>query len=441
MKRRLGFIILICIIAVTLTAQLARADSIVMVGACATSYYPWSLEIQNSYGYIADLYSFVIIDVSNPSNPTIKSVLEDPLTDRAKGVFLKDTLAYVRSTSILAIVNIANVDTPLTVGYCGISSEVSHTGIFVSDTIAFVTDRTDGIIICNVKDPTNPFVVDTFATDLAINLTMRDSILFIADYDSLLIVNAKDPLNLFRISSVAIPEGVYDVAVQGNYAYATEMSSYGTDGKVKIIDISDIQNPIVIGEMVGIRGDPVAIYLENGYVYVAAEDWWQPPKKKQGKANVEGGIRIGYTNPDSSSVIASYDTPGNPQDVYVVGDLIYVADYDSVQILRHIGAGVEEGTKIKVKRVRIKVHPNPFSGVTNIAFTITSSKNGRIEIYDAGGRKVRTLYTGRLSPAKYRFYWNGLDDRGGKVVNGEYFATITLNGLVVAKKKIVYIIK
>jgi len=438
-KTKLTFLMVLSVFAVSLTAQTVRADSIVRVGACATSYYPWNLEIVNSFGYVADLYSFAIIDVSDPSNPALKSILEDPFTDRAKALFLKDTLAYVRSTSILAIVDVANVDSALTIGHCGIPPEVLHTGIFVSDTVAFATDRTDGIIICNVKDPTNPFVVDSFPTNIAINLTMRDSLLFIADYDSLLIVNAKDPLNLFRVSSVSIPEKAYDVAVQDNYAYIAGMSSYGTDGKVKIVDISNIQSPIVVGEMIGIRGDPVVIYLENGYTYVAAADWWQPPKKKQGKADIEGGIRIGYANPDSSPVIASYDTPGNPQDVYVVGNLIYVADYDSVQILRHIVAGIKENAQLKVQKVKLKVWPSPFRKKANILFTITASYKGSIEIYDAGGRKVRTLYNGRLFPAKYRFYWTGLDDRGKEVVNGEYFTILTLNGSIVAKKKIVYV--
>lgn len=427
----------------------AQTDNIVRVGACATEYYPWNLVVQDSLLYLADRGSFVIVDVSNPTSLQVRDIIENPATDRAKAVatnvFTKDSLAYVRSNSFLTVINTIDPDSLVMIGYTSglpLWGGIDPRGLFVSDTIAYVANSDHGVIICNVKDPTHPFVIDSFPTYRAINLTMRDSLLFIADFDSLLIVNAKDPLNLFRVSSVSlleVCEPVYDVAVEGNYAYLTARGFDSGVGKVVIVDISNVENPEVVGEIIGIRGDPVAIYLENGYVHVAAQDWWELPKKKEGKADVEGGVRVGFTDPDSSAVVTSYDTPGSPQDIYVVGDLIFVADYDSVQILRHIGMGVEENEELRITNCELKIYPNPFREKMTISFTISSPTEGALEVYDISGRKVRTLYNGNFFPAKYRFYWNGRDDRDEAVVGGKYFLVLSLKNLLAATKEIIYI--
>ncbi|MCK4307850.1 hypothetical protein KAW50_06470 [candidate division WOR-3 bacterium] len=409
-----------------------QADSIVRVGACKTAYHPKSLIVRDSLLYLADGGSFVVIDVSNPASPWVRSVLEDIITDRAEivttNLFVKDTLVYIRSNVFLTIVSVANPDSCEIIGYTGDLPNVSHErGMFISDTIAFLPCNIAGVWMCNVADPTNPTIIDTsFPTYCAINLTMRDSILFIADGDSVLIVNAKDPMNLQRISSVPTLEHVsggalYDVAVQGNYAYFTA-SWYYSPGKLGIVDISDLKNPEIIGEVRGLKGGPEAIYLENEYAYIATVNQYDP--------FVKGGIRVvDIENPDSASRTVSYDTPGSPKDIYVVGDLIYVADYDSVLILRHIRSGIEEREKLKLQSVELKVYPSPFKRQVAIEFTVPFSANACLEIYDAVGRKVRTLYNGILWHTTFKFYWNGKDDYGKEVAVGKYFVAFTPEGL------------
>ncbi len=429
-KRFIGSLILLFAI-----PSFAQADSIVRVGACKTAYHPKSLIVRDSLLYLADGGSFVVIDVSDPTNPWVRSVLEDPfgITPEVVGinVFAKDTLAYIRENEVFAIINIVDPDSLFLIKAILIPGCMGDPrGLFVADTIAFLANMNHGIIICDIKDPTNPSWVDTFSTYWAINLTMRDSILFIADLDSVLIVNAKNPMNLQRISSVPSLElkgthgRIYDVAVRGDYAYFT-VNWYWSPGKLGIVDISDLKNPEIIGEVRGLKGAPVAIDLENDYVYIAAS--WAESRKEKG---VRGGIRVAdIANPDSASLTVSYDTPGNPKDVYVVGDLIYVADYDSVQILRHICSGIEEREKLKLQSVELKVYPNPFKRQVAIEFTVPFSANACLEIYDAVGRKVRTLYNGILWHTTFKFYWNGKDDYGKEVAVGKYFVTLTPEGL------------
>ncbi len=70
-------------------------------------------------------------------------------------------------------------------------------------------------------------------------------------------------------------------------------------------------------------------------------------------------------------------------------------------------------------------YPNPFNPSTNINLDIPTRKgavtNVSLIIYNALGKKVRTLFEGSAAPGHYSFKWNGLDNNGIKVPSGFYF--------------------
>lgn len=67
-------------------------------------------------------------------------------------------------------------------------------------------------------------------------------------------------------------------------------------------------------------------------------------------------------------------------------------------------------------------HPNPFNPRTAIPFYLESSGTPRLQIFDLGGRRVRTLLAGDLIEAGQReIIWNGRDDSGHSVPSGIYF--------------------
>ena len=68
--------------------------------------------------------------------------------------------------------------------------------------------------------------------------------------------------------------------------------------------------------------------------------------------------------------------------------------------------------------------PNPFragTDLTSIHFKLSHTSPARVEIFDATGRKVRTLHEGTLTPGAHTLVWNGLDDAGHEVGAGVYF--------------------
>ena len=65
--------------------------------------------------------------------------------------------------------------------------------------------------------------------------------------------------------------------------------------------------------------------------------------------------------------------------------------------------------------------PNPFNASTTIAFDVSGTVPVHLVVYDVLGRRVRTLYSGKLLMAgHYRTSWNGRDDEGRSAASGVY---------------------
>jgi hypothetical protein len=68
-----------------------------------------------------------------------------------------------------------------------------------------------------------------------------------------------------------------------------------------------------------------------------------------------------------------------------------------------------------------QVHPNPFNPATTISFDLPQAARVRLEIFDAAGRRVRTLANEERAAGRYEVRWNGTDDRGSGAASGVYF--------------------
>ena len=81
-------------------------------------------------------------------------------------------------------------------------------------------------------------------------------------------------------------------------------------------------------------------------------------------------------------------------------------------------------------------YPNPFNPATRIAFTMAQADDVSLEVFDLLGRKVKTLFAGRLSAGTHEFEWDATTDSGGKVASGVYFYRLISQTAKQAKKMI-----
>jgi hypothetical protein len=84
----------------------------------------------------------------------------------------------------------------------------------------------------------------------------------------------------------------------------------------------------------------------------------------------------------------------------------------------------------------LSVSPSPAAGDVSVAWALPSAGEARVEVFDAAGRRVRTLADGRFPPGPQRARWDGRDEDGVRAPAGVYFVrAVTAFG--VQKKRFV----
>ena len=68
--------------------------------------------------------------------------------------------------------------------------------------------------------------------------------------------------------------------------------------------------------------------------------------------------------------------------------------------------------------------PNPFNAHTEIRFDLAAAGTIELTIYDAQGRRVRTLESGEWAAGPHRSIWDGTDSAGRTVASGVYYASL-----------------
>ncbi len=64
--------------------------------------------------------------------------------------------------------------------------------------------------------------------------------------------------------------------------------------------------------------------------------------------------------------------------------------------------------------------PNPFNPVTTVSFDLPAVAAVRLVIYDAAGRRIRTLVDAPLPAGRHELKWDGTGDNGRPVASGVY---------------------
>jgi len=133
------------------------------------------------------------------------------------------------------------------------------------------------------------------------------------------------------------------------------------------------------------------------------------------------GVRIYDTTTDSQVAFVDVGLP--PFDIVFTQQPM--ASVDSVPENRDDAAAVT-----------VYTHPNPFVSSTTITYTLTGTEVApvRLAVFDAMGRKVRTLAGGETPPGTFMVNWDGRDDLRRPVAPGVYFCRVESNGPAAGKK-------
>lgn len=348
---------------------------------------------------------FRILDAANPTN--VEQISRFVTAGTTPDAAVNDGYVYIAEQEPNFGLTTAGIQDPRN------PESVSHlafgnppTGIDIANGRAYLTFG-DRMRIVNVQDPEFPSVLGTFLvglpTTFLADVTVAGTTAYVYDYDidGIRIVNVANPGSPQQIGTYQAPGIVFDVAVDGNIAYL------GTSEGLQVIDVSTPSNPTLISNL-PFPSECFAVLLKESTAYVCA--------------GPSGVFAVDISDPTTPLISGQYDTDRAGAaclyyDYIVVADVsngIFVLADDTAVATRPIATGPV-----------LRAYPNPFNPSTTVSFSVPTSGNVSLRVFDPHGALVRTLATGRYDAGIHTASWDGLDGAGNPSASGVYFCRLT----------------
>ena len=338
-----------------------------------------------------------IYSVSDPTNPVYLGRVLDAATvtyhhsgyptEDGKHLFITNELAEHPMADI-TVWNIENPAVPYLVASIGDSTATAH-NLYIIDDYAFASYYTAGFKVFDVGDPTMPVLVYEYDTSADSGEVWRGAFgVYPFTPSGNIYVSDRD--NGFFVFSIA--EGATAVLITRFQA------SYADAGVRLTWDIGSADG------------------LQGFHIYRSSEP--------------SGGLtRI---NPQMVGAEDAYEFTDN--DVQPGATYWY-----------RLGAIDDDGEFFShVQKVRIpdtgltlrQNYPNPFNPSTRIEYELPAAGHVTLAVYDAEGRRVRTLIDRHRSSGPHMAMWDGRDDEGRFVATGVYFYRIVTTESVQTKRMV-----
>ncbi|MCH7761720.1 choice-of-anchor B family protein [candidate division TA06 bacterium] len=285
--------------------------------------------------------------------------------------------------------------------------------------------------VVNLADPENP-VQDTFVIVPGLHdLYARNDTVFTAEGSSpyFSFYDLSNKTNPQLIKRVQIPSAGYVHNIWasdiGPYVMTTEETPFKS---VKMWDISDTSNIVMVGEYLGANGLAHNTHIQGRFAYISHY--------------TTGIVVVDIADPTNPVEVARYDTYLPNDDPTFDGNwgayaftqkgYVYASDFDGVLTVLafdSLPTGVEEGKNDNFEMLidHFELHqntPNPFQSSTTIRYVLSESRDVHLSIYNLLGQEIKRLVDDYQTAGSYEVVWDGEDRVGRPVTSGIYFYRI-----------------
>jgi hypothetical protein len=207
----------------------------------------WDVAVAGEFAFAACADAGLqILDVSDPTRPVVAAVLPVDWTG-VYAVRVSGGYAYLLANDIrFVVVDVANPREPRIVGeLLAPYNSYGSTPLDVAGRYAVVVDASSrGLHVIDVSDPQSPLLVGRAEARGATDVVMSGGHAFVASVTGLRVFDLADPANPHLVGhyEAISAAGLAAVAISGSHAYLTR----GTAG-LEVIDISDPADPTLVG--------------------------------------------------------------------------------------------------------------------------------------------------------------------------------------------------
>ena len=381
-----------------------------------TNVDPQDVRISQNLAYFtynmdpAGMAGFSIIDVSDPACLHERGYLYlKPYVSGQTSIAIGNGYAYIEQSVVVPdsargihVINIANPENPQETRFIRFRTESRAIIATDGNYVYAETANIDTILIYNVTDPENPFIVGKWAINIWEHGFPNDYLIsgtnfYVGTTKGLLIFDRSNPASLNLLGFYTLPANYYGV---NGVAVADQKAYLATQNGLLAVDISDPANPVLIAGNSDYLSD---VTLNGGDIYAA---------------NPGQGLRLYHLSESTFTMDGYYDNKNyRLNKLTSSNDLIY-ATYEGLMIFRKGPAtGIDTGQKITVNGFQLKQnYPNPFNPETNIRFNLGQHTRVKIVVYNAAGQKVAQLLDAVQSAGSHQLKW-----QAGALSSGIYF--------------------
>ncbi len=263
--------------------------------------------------------SLEIINVSNPSTPTLVGFYDTP--DAANDVHVVGNFAYLTFQNMgLEIIDVSNPGSPLLIGsYNNITSKQTE-AVYVAENFAYLATYDSGLQIIDVSVSSIPHLAGSYSIlEKAYDVVFQDNFVYVADYEfGLQIIDVSNPTKPTFVGAYNVSRSAKMVQVQENLAYL----NFEATG-LKIINVSIPTAPTLVGTYDTLY-QPKSLHIVGNFAYIAVE---------------KGMQIIDVSNPTTPTLIGAYtllDFENKANDIHVIGNFPYLASGGGLSILEEV---------------------------------------------------------------------------------------------------------
>jgi len=290
--------------------------------------------VESDYAYVTTNEALVIIDISDPSNP--KRISEINMEGLSPVAVVRDELAYIvnMASHEFLIVNVSNPENPTIIGRYDPALDWSNFDdlmikMGLINNYLYVLSNVLDLMVFNVQDPTNPILIGEFNTGASnAGMAITDDVLFYTNTESgITVLNITNRSAPYQIASLNMDRGVFDLDIHEDILY---VSNYFFG--VIILNVSDPFNPRVIsslGETPNVTDPPRsrAVSCDNNFLAIA--------KMERGVSFVD------VSDPTKPHELALYKE-SCPTNCLYDGKYVYITDHDTSRSFQIVEFVTEE---------------------------------------------------------------------------------------------------
>ena len=221
---------------------------------CVSKYYYYD----NMHDSISTEEWIDIYQKGTTTPTTFYSKVDIPGTERY--FFLKDEYIYILGGSNNGL-HIVDIDSTNEVGFLPISN---YREICVYDNYAFILTNSGTLIVVDVNDKTNPYIIQNISIpNTPLKLFAYKNYLYIATFTGgIRIYSISDINNIYEVGHTENFGGIKNICVIGNYLYEA-------DRNLHIFNVSDKSNPVLYASR-QLNNNSIALAVNNDYIFIGS---------------------------------------------------------------------------------------------------------------------------------------------------------------------------